>query len=220
MEVQGVSPERVEEVENASIVSGQVDASGNLVLTTKGGQQKNAGSVVKPLFVWPVGSIYIGVTSTNPSEFFGGTWEQFANGQVLVGQDPAQAEFNTALEVGGAKTHTLTANEMPTHNHGGATGNDSPDHSHTGYTTSGGEHEHVYNHYSGNLPNGQGGGANDLARNNLGTFSTGGGGGHSHNIQTYGASVRHQHAIGNSGGGAAHNNLQPYIVVYMWRRTA
>ena len=26
--------------------------------------------------------------------------------------------------------------------------------------------------------------------------------------------------VSSTGGGAAHNNLQPYIVVYMWRRTA
>lgn len=220
MEVQGVSPERVEEVENASIVSGQVDASGNLVLTTKGGQQKNAGSVVKPLFVWPVGSIYIGATSTNPADLFGGgTWERFGQGRVLVSQDPAQAEFDTALETGGAKTHTLTANEMPQHNHGGLTGDQDRDHTHTGYTTSGGEHEHVHSRVASSRVV-TGGGAATVANWDFGNYSTGGGGSHSHTVQTNGASQGHFHAIGNSGGGAAHNNLQPYIVVYMWRRTA
>ena len=29
-----------------------------------------------------------------------------------------------------------------------------------------------------------------------------------------------QHETSSTGGGAAHNNLQPYITAYMWRRTA
>jgi len=109
-------------------------------------------------------------------------------GRVMVGRDPAQTEFDTIGEVGGAKTHTLTVAEMPTHNHGGTTGNDSPDHTH-GYNQEGG------------LPS---------------TTSVGGTpgfliSGTSQN-QSTGASTRHTHSISSQGGGGAHNNLQPYIV--------
>jgi microcystin-dependent protein len=38
-------------------------------------------------------------------------------GRVLVGRDPAQTEFDVLGEVGGAKTHTLSVAEMPSHNH-------------------------------------------------------------------------------------------------------
>ena len=38
-------------------------------------------------------------------------------GRVVVGQDSGQSEFNTLGETGGEKTHTLTVNEMPEHNH-------------------------------------------------------------------------------------------------------
>lgn len=43
-------------------------------------------------------------------------------GRSLVGQDSSQTEFDTLGETGGAKTHTLTVNEMPTHNHAPAAG--------------------------------------------------------------------------------------------------
>lgn len=39
-------------------------------------------------------------------------------GKVVVGRDAAQSEFDALGETGGAKTHTLTTAEMPTHSHG------------------------------------------------------------------------------------------------------
>lgn len=40
-------------------------------------------------------------------------------GRVPVGLDASQAEFTPLGKTGGAKTHTLTVNEMPHHSHGG-----------------------------------------------------------------------------------------------------
>lgn len=123
--------------------------------------------------VYPIGSVYTNAgVSTNPATLLGfGTWVAFATGQVLVGVDTGQTEFNTLGEVGGEKTHVLTTPEMPTHTHG------TP-------TTRGGIN------------------------------------------WTGGSSVGQDSSLGNAaiststGGGGAHNNLQPYITVYMWKRTA
>jgi microcystin-dependent protein len=43
-------------------------------------------------------------------------------GRVAVGRDAGQTEFDSLGETGGSKTHTLTVNEMPSHDHGGSTG--------------------------------------------------------------------------------------------------
>lgn len=220
MEVQGVTPQRLKEVADASIVSGQIDANGNLVLTTAGGQQRNAGKIIQPITAWPVGSIYIGVTSTNPAQLLGGgTWERFANGRVLTGVSEGDAAFNAALKTGGYMNHTLTVDQMPQHNHGGATGHQSHDHAHAGVTTTPGGHEHLYTMIT-EPRTVTGNGAATVANWALGNGSTGGGGGHSHNIQTGGVDQNHTHAIGNSGGGQSFSIMQPYIAVYIWRRTA
>ena len=62
--------------------------------------------------VYPVGSIYMNVNSTNPGTLFGGTWEQI-QGRFLLGMSngyPAGSQ-------GGEAEHTLTLNEIPEHRH-------------------------------------------------------------------------------------------------------
>lgn len=66
---------------------------------------------------YPVGSIYLSVNNINPSKWFGGTWEQIAKGRTLVGVDTNDTDFNTVKKTGGEKTHTLSTDEMPSHNH-------------------------------------------------------------------------------------------------------
>lgn len=53
--------------------------------------------------LYPIGSMYLSVNSTNPSTFFGGTWEAFGQGRTLVGVDTSQSEFNSVLKTGGSK---------------------------------------------------------------------------------------------------------------------
>ena len=68
--------------------------------------------------VYPVGSIYTSIVSTNPGTVFGvGTWVEFGAGRVLVGVDSADTDFDTVEETGGSKTHTLTVDEIPAHVH-------------------------------------------------------------------------------------------------------
>lgn len=68
--------------------------------------------------IYPVGSIYMSVNPTNPSELFPQTaWMEWGQGRVPVGVDPSQAEFNAAEKIGGSKSVTLTGNQLPPHNH-------------------------------------------------------------------------------------------------------
>lgn len=138
---------------------------------------------------YPVGSIYISTSSTNPGSTYGGTWVEYGKGKTLVGVDSSDTDFNTVEKIGGEKTHTLTIDEMPEHTH-----IQNP-HTHTNfYYNTSNEVSWGYNYQSGgkrsNLSEGSGGIGNTTATNQ------------------------------NAGGSQAHNNLQPYITVYMWKRTA
>ena len=52
-----------------------------------------------------------------PAAKFGGTWEQIAKGQVLVGVNGSDTDFNASGKTGGEKTHTLITEEIPGHIH-------------------------------------------------------------------------------------------------------
>ena len=45
--------------------------------------------------IYPVGSIKMTVTNTNPSTYLGRTWSLWGSGRVPVGVDTSQEEFST-----------------------------------------------------------------------------------------------------------------------------
>ena len=62
--------------------------------------------------IYPVGSIYISINSVSPVTLFGGTWEQIQD-KFLLGAGNEYIIGST----GGEAEHTLTINEMPSHEH-------------------------------------------------------------------------------------------------------
>lgn len=153
---------------------------------------------------YPVGKIIMSATNTNPSTYLGfGTWKLWGSGRVPVGVDTGQTEFNSSEKEGGEKTHTLNVTEIPTHSH-----------MVEGQTSLDGSHQH---RIPFNLDDKENPGDIDY-------FDYGGFGRGSYYILTQPDGGAHSHSMRfvsqNTGGGKAHNNLQPYITCYMWKRTA
>lgn len=119
-------------------------------------------------------------------------------GKVPVGYDPSQTEFDVLGETGGAKTHTLTASEMPSHTH-----SISSDGSHT-HTTQ------IQIWQSSNEASGFGLNGSSSFLNRPAVFSTSASGQWGSNSA---GSHSHGGATGSAGSSSAHNNLQPYVVL-------
>ena len=184
------------------------------VLKTDATTYKATGSdiilaVVKA--AWPIGSVFINVTSTSPATLLGfGTWSAFGAGRVLVGQNGADTDFDVGEETGGAKTVTLTSAEMPIHTH--------VQNAHTHIQD---VHTHVQNSFAPRIVNS--GTAGTVGVQGASTASNANASNAATTATNQNTTATNQNATAvnqNAGSGGAHNNLQPYIVVYMWKRTA
>lgn len=67
--------------------------------------------------VYPIGRGFIDFTDTDYSNYLGFTWERELIGMTPIGLDVNDNDFNTIGKTGGEKTHTLTIDEMPSHQH-------------------------------------------------------------------------------------------------------
>lgn len=147
--------------------------------------------------VYPIGSIYMTVNNVDPSLIFGGRWEKIQDKFLLA----SGATYNNGA-TGGEANHTLTINEMPSHNHS--------------------QSAHSHNAQSNAFLEASAGISSSSKRKM--SYSSG------DYYYPYSSSnvsfSRHTAtgsatpAIQNNGGGASHNNMPPYIVVNVWKRLA
>ena len=186
---------------------------------------------------FPVGSVFIAAVSTDPATLLGyGTWSAFATGRMLVGLNASDTDFDTAEETGGAKTVTLTADQsgLPQHTHTQNSHNHTQDaHTHTqnAHTHTQDAHSHVITSQTATT-----GGATSYEHGTLDTSSA-----EAEATETTATAVAvnqnatavNQNATatnqaatavnqnaGPTNAAEAHPNMPPYIVVYMWKRTA
>lgn len=184
------------------IAIGKVSEADNTFEISDKWDMKVYGKLLKQLILdstYPVGSIYMSVNSTSPATLFGGTWSQLQN-RFLLGAGSSYTAGNT----GGAATVTLTTAQMPAHTHT-FTGSSA--------TTSSDSHTHT-------VPNTKG--DNSGSGNKCESWSSASASGRT--VTT--SSDSHTHTVtakgtnSNTGGDGSHNNMPPYLVVYMWKRTA
>lgn len=201
-----------------------LDSDGNLTVNSievTGQGNNNIAIDYKSILnlVYPVGSIYISVNEVNPTSLFGGSWISFGKGKTLIGVDSEQIEFNTVEKIGGSKTHTLTVNEMPVHNHTQS----SHTHNFTGTSASSGSHRHnTQGHWL--VPSNSTGNVRCLSYEYISTDPSRSDnpirndGAHTHTVT--GTITSSTPNINSAGSSETHNNLQPYITVYMWKRVS
>lgn len=162
---------------------------------TVGTQSNIISSIIN--VAYPVGSIYISSSIIHPSITFGGVWEHFAEDKFLLSAGSTYSNGTT----GGSATVTLTKDEMPSHTHT--------------------QNAHTHNGASGRafVTDVEGKGINESRFTAVSSgstytvrFESGDNWWGVNNVGNTTATNQ------NTGGGKAHNNMPPYLAVYMWKR--
>ena len=203
-----------------------ISESNGTVTVTKSDGSSFTFSSFKLDNVYPVGSIYMSTSPTNPHNLFGGTWEAYAQGRVLIGvgegtdANGVKKTFNAGA-TGGEYEHTLTVGEIPSHSHSAST-NNSGGHTHSGTAANTGSHTHSYQTYANA---GEGATLGQYSHYVQGgkdrVYNTNSAGAHTHSL-TIQSAGGHSHSVtvNSTGGSSAHSTMQPYLSVYIWRRVA
>lgn len=172
--------------------------------------------LANPLAAYPVGAYYISSSSTSPATLFGGTWVQIQNRMIMA----AGSSYSVGA-TGGSATKTLTTNNLPSHTHScGSAGS----HSHTKGSMN------ITGYFDvGDVDSSYRGGAFTFSTHPT-TQNQHTTGGTSNYVVNFDASKSwtgetsttgsHTHTIGSTGKTTAFDIMPPYIVAYVWRRTA
>lgn len=178
----------------------------NLIAIVEELQQKQIELEQKLDDMFPVGHILYTTNSANPSTYgYPGTWQQYAQGKTIVGRDSSDKDFNSVGTTGGNKTRTVTVNVSHKHRLDYGT-------AYIRYAFIGGQGASIFASTA------------DLtsapeyyeARQLMGASIE-----NPHaNPVNYATPVQGETNSTNISGTTTVNTLQPYIITYIWRRTA
>jgi hypothetical protein len=167
-----------------------VDTYGRVTVASSGVSAPTLG------LIYPIGSIYTSTVSTNPGTLFGfGTWVAFGAGRVMIGNGGGF----TAGDTGGSADAVVVS-----HTHTASTS--------VNITDPG--HQHYYRELTSVNP---GAGNVNLGTDNLSWLYNVSGVVES---RTTGVTASGSTSITTVGSSGTNANLPPYVVVYMWNRTA
>ena len=133
--------------------------------------------------MYPVNSIYISTNSTSPASLYGGSWERYGTGRVLVSADDSDTDF-TAGKTGGKKNYDVARDTDL------AVSIAIDSNALVLFNTRGDVHSAAAFHVGGSMPTG-------------------------HPIDWNDKSIRSGQKVHGT-----MTTVQPYVAVYIWRRTA